>query len=53
MYNEVMEGSWQTRPMSKQFWQWAHDFVLGNSTHLAPWRQKAPCITINVISKLC
>jgi hypothetical protein len=39
MYNEVMEGSWQIRPMSEQFRQWAHDFMLENSTHLAPWRR--------------
>jgi hypothetical protein len=38
MYNEVMEGSWQTPPMTLQFRQWAHDFVLENSDHLAPWR---------------
>jgi hypothetical protein len=36
MYDEVMEGSWQVRPMSQQFRQWAHDFVLDNSAHLAP-----------------
>jgi hypothetical protein len=36
IYDEIMEGSWQTRSMLVQFRQWAHDFVLKNLGHLAP-----------------
>jgi hypothetical protein len=39
MYDEVMEGLWQVRPISQQFRQWAHDFVLENSAYIAPWRR--------------
>jgi len=39
MNDEVVQGSGWKRVMSKQFWEWVHDFVISNSADFEDWRQ--------------
>jgi hypothetical protein len=53
MYDEIMEGSWQTQPMTLQFRQWTHDFVLENSGHLASIDGKLAVPSSSTSKTLC